>query len=608
VPGKYPLSFTALLIVGGTYSLWADEAHPNPLDAFNTHRRAKNPARSSRTSTPGRHYSPLDAMNGRMVIREHDQGDKQNKRPSVQHSRRRKHTAKLSPKPVVSHHSPLDVLSSNPKKHRRTTPNMEPSIPLETPVSTPVVRTLTRPASESAAEVSASRSNIPPAAEKTAPRPAAQTAEVFIENIGSESPVPHADGTPLVAVPEYKTLPIPKESPKTHATGTPHRHRKTLYLTFDDGPLKGTENLLNVLQLEDIPATLFCIGRNVVKNPSLFRRAASMPNLLIANHTYTHCNGHYRRFYSSAISHVMEDIDHAQAVIGGAKYLRLAGRDVWRLPHVRRNDWAIDVAERGREIPKYDALFRHGYFIYGWDIEWLFSHKTQRPIYSGEEMARRVNLQYKHGRSAKAGEIILLAHDFMWQTPANVRELKTFIEIMKAQGWEFKTIDQYTRLTPEAYAAAQQSSSPKPAAKKSPSLLVQNLHDRRPKSLAEETGSSPSKTIRITPEDLSEQLSHAIASQQLLLVRKLIAKGAKLNEQNAQGELPLNLAIKTNNAVLVRMLVERGASIFNIDRQGMSPMGVARERHNTVIIRYLIKEIEKQRTRRLHKTPYSLEA
>jgi peptidoglycan/xylan/chitin deacetylase (PgdA/CDA1 family) len=443
------------------------------------------------------------------------------------------------------------------------------------------------------------------------------TDNLDVSEIGSESPVAHISTIPLVAVPTYKTLPItstPRHKQQANASHTP-TGQKILYMTFDDGPLRGTSNLLNVIKEEQVQATMFYIGRNVVHAPQLFQRAVSMPNVLVANHTYTHANNHYQRFYTSSVQNVVQDIDKAQNVIGGAKYMRLCGRDVWRLPHVHRNDWAISVAERGREIDKYDALANRGYFIYGWDIEWLFSHTTQKPLYSGAEMARRVNLQYRSGRTVKKGKIILLAHDFMWRSASNVRQLRTFIRIMKAQGWTFRTIDSYSDVTPAVYvrnhvkhpekvkAPTKLVSKPvKPATATTPTVIT-----LAPKAQHPHTAKIGKITL-VTPSDLARQLAHAIRKQHFLAVRQLIAKGANVNARDTAGDIPLNLAIQTNNAVLVRMLVERGANIFNVDGHGMSPMGVAREHHNTIIIRYLIKQIAKQKQHRLHKTPFSMEA
>ncbi len=59
-------------------------------------------------------------------------------------------------------------------------------------------------------------------------------------------------------------------------------------LTFDDGPDPiATPLLLDLLRQENVPATFFCIGKNVDAHPQLARRIAAEGHLL-GNHTYTH--------------------------------------------------------------------------------------------------------------------------------------------------------------------------------------------------------------------------------------------------------------------------------------------------------------------------------
>jgi len=598
----YLVPLMLLGVVGVAYG--AGGKHPDPLRAINASGHTQEPtAQTEAVPAPAsRHYSPLDAMSGRMVLRKPphtsthmQQRNRKPSRPSAASPHPVSATI-VPPKPKRA--SALDMLSGNPKKRHAKHPHAAPVIPtlqvVPAPPSAPEPRRLHRASVRATPDASADRD---------------------LSEIGSESPMPHVTDIPLVAVPGYKTTPVPPAHPR-RTTAPKANGSKILFLTFDDGPLKGTANLLRVIKAEGVKATMFYIGRNVVRSPALFHRALAMPNVLVANHTYTHANNHYQRFYRGTALSVVHDIDRAQTVIGGAKYLRLCGRDVWRLPHVHRNDWAISVAERGKEISKYDALANRGYFIYGWDIEWLFSHKTQRPIYSGAEMARRVNLQYRSGRTVKKGKIILLAHDFMWRSPTNVRQLRTFIRIMKAEGWTFKTIDAYSDTTPAVYVRTH-----KPVAKPkvpSPEKLAEANQTASPKQAVVTLTIKPKPTkprkpssmkIKvISPEDLAMQLSNAIRKQQFLRIRKLLAHGAKINGRDPTGEIPLNLAIKTNNAVLVRMLVKRGANIFGVDANGMSPMGIAREHHNTVIIRYLTKQIAKQKQHKLHKRAFSMEA
>ncbi len=61
-----------------------------------------------------------------------------------------------------------------------------------------------------------------------------------------------------------------------------------LYLTFDDGPDREvTPRLLDLLGELDVPATFFCIGRNVERHPELVARAHREGHTL-ANHSFCH--------------------------------------------------------------------------------------------------------------------------------------------------------------------------------------------------------------------------------------------------------------------------------------------------------------------------------
>ena len=175
-----------------------------------------------------------------------------------------------------------------------------------------------------------------------------------------------------------------------------------------------------------------------------------MPNLLIANHTYSHANGKYARFYSSTAT-VVNDVDRAQRIIGGAKYLRLAGRNVWRLPSLYRNDYALSKRRSEIESPKYTALANRGYQIYGWDIEWHFDHATGNASYGADHMADRIETFYESRHLTKEGKIVLLAHDYMFRKDSGMQKLRELIQILKASGWQFETLGSYGSSTPAVF-------------------------------------------------------------------------------------------------------------------------------------------------------------
>src|SRR5262245_27732083 len=66
---------------------------------------------------------------------------------------------------------------------------------------------------------------------------------------------------------------------------------KNLYLTFDDGPTPGvTEFILDQLDHYNAKATFFCIGKNVVAHPELYREIIHRGHK-VGNHTQNHLNG-----------------------------------------------------------------------------------------------------------------------------------------------------------------------------------------------------------------------------------------------------------------------------------------------------------------------------
>ena len=66
---------------------------------------------------------------------------------------------------------------------------------------------------------------------------------------------------------------------------------KTIYLTFDDGPIPiVTEFVLDELEKYNAKATFFCIGDNIQKYPSIFELVKQKGHS-IGNHTFNHLNG-----------------------------------------------------------------------------------------------------------------------------------------------------------------------------------------------------------------------------------------------------------------------------------------------------------------------------
>lgn len=69
------------------------------------------------------------------------------------------------------------------------------------------------------------------------------------------------------------------------------RKHRSLYLTFDDGPIPEiTPEILDTLKCYGVKATFFCVGENIQKHPEIFQRILDEGHR-VGNHTHNHLKG-----------------------------------------------------------------------------------------------------------------------------------------------------------------------------------------------------------------------------------------------------------------------------------------------------------------------------
>ena len=377
---------------------------------------------------------------------------------------------------------------------------------------------------------------------------------------------------------------------------------KELYLTFDDGPVHGTGNVLRVLEEEGVEASMFFVGRHVQKRPHLYELCRRMANIEIANHTYSHANGHYQRFYRDTYG-VMSDVEHAQLVIGGRKYLRLAGRNVWRIPEVHRNDHAIAPRQRQIEIDKYETISREGFFIYGWDVEWRFDKKSGRPMGSPEELARRIEGIYRHSRSAQKGKVVLLAHDFMFRDAGSTAKLRRFIHLMRDRGWKFRKIEHYSMKKPEPLYVARYYRAGKLAVKQSSKAISSTLPTaNKNREIPTKVHRKRSEQISGEKHSLQARLNDAVRRYKAEDVERILKIGARINGKDEYGRTAINTAIKANSIFLVKRLLAHGADIHQKDGRGYTALQTARAYQRYEIENYLVRTALQRNTTKVQET------
>ncbi len=110
-------------------------------------------------------------------------------------------------------------------------------------------------------------------------------------------------------------------------------NKRAIYLTLDDGPNKGTENLLKIIHERNIPITAFVVGKHVYgsrKQQTDFEILKTDSLIELANHSYTHANNKYAEFYKNP-EMVVQDFNQAKDSLHFKNnFARTPGRNIWR--------------------------------------------------------------------------------------------------------------------------------------------------------------------------------------------------------------------------------------------------------------------------------------
>jgi hypothetical protein len=155
--------------------------------------------------------------------------------------------------------------------------------------------------------------------------------------------------TPQSRPREKASLPkaIVKAAPRAKAALRPKKSRKKLYLTFDDGPNKGTSNVYRIVSDEQVPVTFFIVGEHVFDTRwqhALYDSLQASPYITVCNHSYSHAHCRYKSYYSLPDS-VVSDFRHTQDTLHlDNPVARTPGRNCWRIDSLRCTDLKASTA------------------------------------------------------------------------------------------------------------------------------------------------------------------------------------------------------------------------------------------------------------------------
>ena len=178
---------------------------------------------------------------------------------------------------------------------------------------------------------------------------------------------------------------------------------KTVYLTFDDGPIPDvTPFVLELLEKHAIKATFFCVGDNVCKHPEVFKQVVKAGHQ-IGNHTFSHLQG-----FKYSTEQYMENVEKADLFINSR---------LFRPPHGQlRHLQAAKLKE------KYDIVL--------WDV---ITRDYNRSL-SGEFVADVVR------KYARNGSIIVF-HDSIKAEKNMKYALPRAIDFLVNEGYKFDVLN-----------------------------------------------------------------------------------------------------------------------------------------------------------------------
>jgi peptidoglycan-N-acetylglucosamine deacetylase len=221
------------------------------------------------------------------------------------------------------------------------------------------------------------------------------------------------------------------------------KKKKTIYLTFDDGPNKGTKKLLNIVDEEQIPVTVFVIGEHVYgskEQTAIFDSLVQNKFVEIANHSYTHgFHNKFSKFYEVPDSVVKDFIRCADSLNLKANIVRTPGRNIWRTANITSTDIKTSLSAA-------DSLQQRSFTIVGWDLEWHFTNQLGLKN-TCDEMVNQVDSMFTKKKTKTLDHLVLLAHDQVYEDASDSGQLHQFIKKLKAKDeYDFQVVSRYPGL------------------------------------------------------------------------------------------------------------------------------------------------------------------
>ncbi len=185
--------------------------------------------------------------------------------------------------------------------------------------------------------------------------------------------------------------------------------KKMIALTFDDGPGDNTQDLIEVLDQLDIPATFYLIGSEIQSNQE-FGKALVEAGHEIGNHSYSH-----ERMVLTSLSTVEDEIEKTNQAIRNIGY---EGNITFRPPYCKK----LII------LPYY--LNQKDMTTVTWDIE----PETDLGFQANAETYYQLVID-----QASPGSIILF-HGMRDSNEEVIASIRKIVADLQGQGYQFVTV------------------------------------------------------------------------------------------------------------------------------------------------------------------------
>ena len=299
----------------------------------------------------------------------------------------------------------------------------------------------------------------------------------------------------------------------------------TVYLTFDDGPSKYTEQVLDILREEEIKATFFVVGQLVPDRKAVVSRIAREGHA-IGNHTYNHVYSELYGSFKGFWSQTVKTDDVLEEVLGEKPFLL-------RAP--------------GGTATNFDAFYFYyleqaGYTVVDWNVD---SRDAIRQGVPAEEIIATVK------KSPLKHQLTVLMHDGAGHGET-VKALPEIIAYYKQQGYAFAALDRSVK--PEQFALARSKWA----------------RSYSPDSFAASTALVAASGLERQEKNQQAEQERLLAQQSLRAQEEAAAALAALARQRAE-EVPLSVALEPGST----WMLEPGSYSFAHGRFAVPLRGLA---------------------------------